>query len=280
MRAKSIVLPVGFAAAVACSAAAPRAPSLLASQAAAPARAALDDRVVTSFLRDLRRAVAGDDRAAVAGLVRYPLMVSVGAVRIPIADAAAMREHYDIVFSPAVKDALAQAAVPGARQPAPRFPLTIAATTATIGDVIRIERDGDRLAVTGITPPQSASAAPDAVQPGRAAAAGRRRSPQRLGLDVGRTQRAGTLGSGERDTYLVTATKNQLVEVRINGVNGRDVVARIVNPRTGAPIDARAGDGVRTWTGRMPETGEYRVDVVRLAPGSAPLAYVIVVSLQ
>jgi len=48
-----------------------------------------------------------------------------------------------------------------------------------------------------------------------------------------------------------------------------------------APIDSRAHDGVRTWIGRVPENGDYRIDVVRLATGGDPrLPYVMVVSMR
>jgi hypothetical protein len=55
------------------------------------------------FLRDLQRAVARDDRAAVSALVQYPLTVFAGGIRIPIVDAEALRQNYDVVFSPALK---------------------------------------------------------------------------------------------------------------------------------------------------------------------------------
>ena len=90
-----------------------------------------------------------------------------------------------------------------------------------------------------------------------------------------------SLARGERDAYLLSATKNQLLEVRINGVSGRDVVARITGIKSSAPIDARARDGVRTWIGRIPEDGDYRIDVVRLAnDGASELSYLMVVSLR
>ena len=62
-----------------------------------------DDRSVSTFLRDLQRSVARDDRPAVSALVQYPLTVFAGGVRIPIRDAAALLQNYDVVFSPALK---------------------------------------------------------------------------------------------------------------------------------------------------------------------------------
>jgi hypothetical protein len=57
--------------------------------AAAPAAAAgaLDQRLAVAFVLDLQRGLAGDDRAAVAALIAYPLTVFAGGVRIPVRDA-------------------------------------------------------------------------------------------------------------------------------------------------------------------------------------------------
>ena len=69
--------------------------------------------------------------------------------------------------------------------------------------------------------------------------------------------------------------------MRINGVSGRDIVARIADVKSRAPIDSRAREGVRTWIGRIPDDGDYRIEVVRLAGGDAGrLAYVMVVGLR
>src|SRR5919109_4437028 len=71
--------------------------------------ATLDERSVAKFLTELQRAVARDDRTAVAALVRYPVTVFAGSIRIPIADAAAMVQSYDVVFTPALKSLIAEA---------------------------------------------------------------------------------------------------------------------------------------------------------------------------
>jgi hypothetical protein len=86
---------------------------------------------------------------------------------------------------------------------------------------------------------------------------------------------------GARDAYVVSVKKNQLLEVRIDGVSRRDIVARIINAKNRAPLDARTRDGVRSWTGRVPEDADYHIDVVRLAPAGEPrLPYVIVISMR
>ena len=79
---------------------------------------------------------------------------------------------------------------------------------------------------------------------------------------------------------MLSARKNQLLELRVTGVSGRDIVVRIASAESGAPVDARARDGVRTWIGRLPDDGDYRIDVVRLAAGATELPYVFVISMR
>jgi hypothetical protein len=252
--------------------------AVLAVTVAAVQRPLLDDRSVATFLRELQRDLARDDRAAVSALVQYPLTVFAGGVRIPISDAAALRQNFDLVFSPALKDLISHASMP--RRGAARSAGSVVVTDdfATIGvDAVRIEPAGEALKITRITVPLAAPSAGNGAGVTRRGGAG----PQRLRLDFGRIQRAGVLAGGEREAYLLSARKNRLLEVRINGVSGRDIVARIINVTSGAAIDARSHEGVRTWIGRIPEDGDYRIEVVRLAPGGAPrLDYVMVVAIR
>ena len=240
--------------------------------------AILDPRSVATFVRELQQAVARDDRGVVSALVRYPLTVFAGGVRIPISDAASLRQNYDVVFSPALKALIAQAAVSGRASSGSIASVNIAADFATIGnEAVRIERAGEGLKITRITLPLAAPAPKGEARGGRQGG----RQQERLSVDVGRIQRAGALGPGERDVYLLTALKNRLLEVRITGVSGRDIVARISSVKSRAPLDARAQDGVRTWIGRIPEDGDYRLEVVRLAAGGAPrLDYLMTVSVR
>ena len=73
----------------------------------------------------------------------------------------------------------------------------------------------------------------------------------------------GTLASGEHESYIVKASRNDLLDVRVDRVQGRDVVARVLDAATRSPIDARARDGARVWTARVPATGDYLIDVIR-----------------
>ncbi len=237
--------------------------------------ASLDRQAVVQFVRDLHDKISRNDRQAVAARVRYPLTVFAGGVRIPIADAAALVTSYDIVMTPALKALVASAASPGGA-------LTTTGEYATIGaDALRIERVNGALTITRISVPLGAIAVPG--PDARAGHGGRPhdQSPQRLYLGVGQLRRAGALAAGARDTYVISAAKNQFLDLRITGVAGRAIVARLTNLRTGKAVDERAQEGVRTWAGRLPDEGDYRIDVVRLDAGRDPrLSYVLTVVKQ
>ena len=61
----------------------------------------------------------------------------------------------------------------------------------------------------------------------------------------------------------------------------RDIVAHVMEADTATPLDDRARDGVRVWTGRVPASGTFRIDIVREARGGDPvLTYALSVSLR
>jgi hypothetical protein len=242
--------------------------------------ASLDQRAVVQFVRDLHDTISRDDRQAVAARVRYPLTVFAGGVRIPIVDAAAFVASYDIMVTPALKALVASAATPAGSSP--RGTLAVSAEFATIGgDAVRIERVNDVLTITRITVPLNAADAPGPPTGAGRGGRAQERAPQRLYLGVGQLRRSGALAAGQRDTYVITAAKNQFLDLRITGVAGQAIVARLTNARTGKAIDERAQAGVRTWAGRMPEEGDYRIEVVRLDTGHEPrLSYVMTVVKQ
>jgi hypothetical protein len=191
------------------------------------------------LLADLQRAIARDDRTAVAALVRYPMTVTAGEVRIPVADAAALARSYEAVFTPELQAAIRD------------------------GSAIRdglIDVAGGR--ITAITlPPRAAAAGP----------------PRRVPLQQ-TAQLSGTLARGGRDAFVVYLEKGRLLEARIDGVPGRSAVLQVFDPETGKPLDARAAAGARVWTGRVPRTGDYRIEVARTAaPAAEQLPYVLVI---
>jgi hypothetical protein len=64
---------------------------------------------VTQFLARLKQALAADDHAAVAAMVRYPLTISSDGRSITYRNAAALSADYARVFTPEVKAAVSAA---------------------------------------------------------------------------------------------------------------------------------------------------------------------------
>jgi hypothetical protein len=246
-----------------------------------------DDRLVESFVADLQQAVAKDDRHAVAKMGQYPLTVLVGGMRLPVREAADLIEYYDTIFTADLKALIARASTgPGAAE-AGRG-IAVSPDGLALGDgAVIVQPVGQALQITFIRVPLGPIA--DA-EPNVGEAPARRprdrsapRQPRRIraGTKQAPVQLSGTLRQGHTDVYLVSARQNHLLDVRIHGVRERAIVARVLDARSGAPLDARARDGVRVWTGRVPATGDYRIEVVCLTTGGADvLTYSMAVVVQ
>jgi len=218
----------------------------------------------SAFARTLAEAASHDDRRAIAGMVHYPIKVVASGWIIPVGDRATFVKYFDAFFTPEIRDLIDEAT----RRPRSARPDEV----ITLGkDAVRIMRFGGEYKIIGIAVP-----APS----GRVHAA--RRGTTRVQFATGQSTAgfSGTLAANERETYLLHARRNDLVDIRIDGVHGKDIVARIIDARTGTPVDARA-DGTRVWVGRVPADGDYRLEVVRLATGGdSVLTYTLLVSVR
>ena len=223
------------------------------------------------FVAALRRAVAANQRVAVAGLMRYPLEVRAGGLQIPVKDSAAFIALYDTIVTPALREVVAGARVPpsGAAPGLRRTP----DGGVVIRDAVTIARHGDAFAVTAITVP---------IGPPAGSAPGGRAAPRALTFRVGRpTQVSGTLLPRGRDEYTFYAQQGAFIDARLSGIPGRTVLLRLVNDASGAAVDARAEAGTRVWTGRVAAGATYRVEVVRQPDtGTEPLIYTLSVTLR
>lgn len=61
-----------------------------------------------SVFNELQRGVAAGDRAAVAGLMRYPVRVTIAGKNQKVADAAAFQRDYDKIVTPALATLIAE----------------------------------------------------------------------------------------------------------------------------------------------------------------------------
>jgi hypothetical protein len=228
------------------------------------AAAPVADSNLDTFLARVQRACAGNDRQALAALVEYPLTVFASGWNIPVKDRATFLQSYDAFFTEDVKDAIAAASAKQRIEPTAAF--------LAFGNVLRIKAVGSAFRIVAIVMPP----------PGHRIRAARRDTTHvsfQGGQDA--AMYAGSLAAGEHESYLVRAKRNELLEVRIEGIAGRAVVGHVLDAATGVPVDARARDGARVWVGRVPAAGDYRIDVVRtISAGDPVLIYRLTVSLR
>jgi hypothetical protein len=209
-----------------------------------------------ALLTELQRAISRDDRQAVAALIQYPITVATAGLRIPIRDASALVESYDAVFTPELKAAIRDG-------------------SAIRGGLIQVATAQGVAKITGISGPSGSRTADGAAMLSRTPPRGPRRVT--FGL-VEVAQLSGSLAPGRSEAFVVSVEKGRLLEARIDGIRGRDVVLRVRDAKTGKPPDAKAAAGARTWIGRVPESADYRIDVTRVTQaGGELLPYVLVV---
>lgn len=209
-----------------------------------------------ALLTELQRAIRRDDRQAVAALIQYPITIATAGIRIPIRDSDSMVKTFDAVFTPQLKAAIREG-------------------TAIRDGLIQVTPVQGAFKITGIS---SVHGIPRGEAPATSPRAAPR-GPRRVTFGTMEiAQLSGSLSQGGSEAFLVSVEKGGLLEARIDGVPGRDVVLKVVDARTGKPIDAKAAAGARTWIGRVPESADYRIDVTRLAAqGGDLLPYVLVV---
>lgn len=243
-----------------------------AAQPTATAATAIDRPAVVAFLGTLHRAVASKDRKALADLMRYPLTVSAAGLTIPVADRTAFFEYADLVVTDAMVEAIA-AAHDRVRAGATNTPqVRVSAADVVVGARLVVAQPvAGRLLVTRL-------ALPSLDRGWRAA----RREAQRIRFGPGEppARRSGALARGESEAYLLTVRQGQLLSLRLDEVQGRTVVARLVDAQSGTPLDPRADEGVRAWTGRLRRDTDLRIVVTRLAGTEPALGYLLRVDLR
>jgi len=104
----------------------------------------------------------------------------------------------------------------------------------------------------------------------------------RVTFPTGSTSRlSGTLSRrNEVDSYLVKAAKGQSLRVAITGFRGSDAVLKVFDAAN-RQLSTPGPGGPRVWSGTVPATGDYRIDVVRSAPDTDPaLLFVMTVTVR
>lgn len=215
-----------------------------------------------TFLAQLQRASQANDRNAIAGMIRYPITIAIGGVRVPFADAASLLARYDDIFTPELRESLARGT----------------------DDVVIGEVDG-RLRITSISVPavaEGAIAPEPAVRESKPGAGARRPETRRVAIRVGPrpTQIPGTLVGDTVDTFVLYLPKGRLASVRLERVPPGAAAIRVVHARTGAPLGARTSADGRFVSGRPAQDGDYRIEVRRLENGDGHLPYMLSLGLR
>ena len=234
----------------------------LALTTAVPIRAQSDrarpraEQEAEAFRQKLLDALARSDRRAVAGMVRYRLVVDAGGMMVPIVNRATLIELWNVAFPPEVRCLIEQSAVPRAGQAPPKYAIRVDPGGMFIGDDrIRVDRGTDGLKITRIMLP-----------PGYGTSlAGK---PRQVLFRWGKGQNVynGRLSADNVDVYLVNARQGELLNAQLERVRIEQATLRIVQQsgdRVLPPTGRGASDAQRMWAGPVPETGEYRVEVVR-----------------
>jgi hypothetical protein len=235
-----------------------------------------------SFLLQLQRAVQSDDRNTVAAMIRYPITISIGGLRVPFADPATMLGRYDDVFTSPLRDSIARATV---RPRAGRAQLTVAEDRYVVGmnDVVIAPIDGSLRIIAIAVPEFVDSGVPSTARAGAGTLGTRTQEPRRIAIRVGSrpTQIPGLLARNATDAFVLYLPKGQLAGVRLERVPTGSATIRVVHARSGAPLGARPSADGRFVTGRPTEGADYRIEVRRGATEEeAPLPYMLSLTLR
>ena len=249
--------------------AAPLAATLLLAADAWPA-----DESATRFIVRLRAAIAGHQRQAAAAMFRYPLRVNAPALPLPIPldNASAAVQMYELLFTPEMRCAIEMAQVPENGRPQPKYPLVVNAGALNLGQgLIVAERAAGAFKITRMT----LIGAPDGRKPGTPVVS------QEIDLRFKGMIRqvASNLAGDGFDRFTVSMTQGSVLQARLERFKGLDAVLRVTDSR-GQAVDPKE-DGTRVWAASVPASGNYRVDVVRKAPFcDPPLTYLLTLTAR
>jgi hypothetical protein len=226
-----------------------------------PARVSSAERRGEAFARRFVQAMARGDRGAIGSMIRYRATVLAGGFTIPLSDPSSVRDMYDAVFTPELRCLVE------------RKPVRADAAGVALADGrVRLEDVNGDLKITRISVPPATGAAPPPPSPPR-------RVAMRWGK--GQAQYSGRLYSDGVDSYILRAAKGDRLEARIERFPGRNAFVRVVQLSSNRRLERPQAPTPRTWANTIPETGEYRVDVVRQAPYcEPPFTYLLTINVR
>ena len=218
-----------------------------------------------AFIRALGQAMSRRDRDAVADMVRYPLSASVGGIGIPVASRSEMLRLYDGIFTAELRCLVDDAVAKGA--PA----LSVDAGGASFGSGrVHVADVRGAMKITSVDVPRATGIA---APPNPA--------PRRVTILRGDVQYSGRLYGDGVDAYVVTARRGTLVQARIEQFPGRNATVRVVEAKTGKSLTQSGATAPRFVSAAIQEPGEYRVEVVRLAPYCVPsFTYLLTITIK
>jgi hypothetical protein len=252
-------------------------PVLLAATLAAGAEAAQTQAAATTadraaaFLAALQDAVGRRDKQAVSSMVAFPAAMHVTGMEVPLQGRLSFLKLYDTIFTAELEEMLALSGVRQTGRPAPKYPLTVTPDGLTVGNAIWARRAAGSFKITRfVIPPSSANK-------------GLQHPPIKVGFysDQRPAQFAGLLMKRqETQPYVVRVTRGRTIEATIDRFRANDVVVHVEDP-SGRPVAAQSREGARKWVGVAPETGDYQVQVVRMAPtDTGTLSYELSIILR
>jgi hypothetical protein len=218
-----------------------------------------------AFVNRLAQAMSRRDRAAVADMVRYPLSASVSGIGVPVTSRAQLMNLYDSLFTAELRCLVEEDAAKGTG--AIR---TGGGGITFAGGNMRADMTDGALKITRLSAPPAGSAGAPAQPP-----------PRRVTMRRGDAQYAGRLYGDGVDAYIVSARRGDVLQARIEQFAGRNATVRVVDQKTGKSLDRPGAAAPRFTSVAIQEPGEYRVEVVRLAPYCLPsFTYLLTVTIK
>ena len=214
-----------------------------------------------AFARRFVQAMARQARNAVGSMIRYRAIALAGGLTLSLSDRGSVRDMYTLIFTPELRCLVEQK------------PVRVDSAGVALADGrVRLEDVNGELKITRIVVPPATGAAPPPPSP-----------PRRVGMrwGKGQAQYSGRLYGDGVDSYVLRAAKGDRLEARIERFPGRNAFVRVVQVSSERRLERPNAPTPRTWADTIPETGEYRIDIVRQAPYcEPPFTYLLTINLR